>query len=81
LRNLKSARIVNNENLSKPELGDYIDAYFPTINHIRKPLQSKELKAILNKLKVANNVRGKIKFVLGLVYFILLVQFLTVLLT
>lgn len=79
MRNLKSARIVNNENLSKPELGDYIGSYFPTINHTRKPLQSKQLKAISDKLKVANNVRGKIKFVLGLVYFILLINFLTLL--
>jgi len=81
LRNLKSARIVNNENLSKPELGDYIAAYLPTINYTRKPAHSEQLKAISDKLKVANNVRGKIKFVLGLVYFILLVNFLTVLLT
>jgi hypothetical protein len=81
LRNLKSARIVNNENLLKPEFEDYIGAYFPTINYTSKPLQSKKLKAISDKFKVANNVMGKIKFVLGLVYFILLVQFLTVLLT
>ena len=68
MRNLKSARVINNENLSKPESGDYIGAYFPTINHTRIPLQSKQLKAISDKLKVANNVRGKIKFVLGLVH-------------
>jgi hypothetical protein len=79
LRNLKSARIVNNDNLSKPEIGNYIGAYFPTIDHTRKPLQSKQLKAISNKLEVANNVRGKIKFVLGLIYFILLINFLAVL--
>jgi len=81
LRNLKSTQIVNNENLLKPELEDYIDAYFPTINFRRNRLESKKIRTISDKLKVTKNVKGKIKFVLGLVYFILLAHFLTVLFT
>ena len=80
MRNLKSISIVSTGNLLKPELEGYQNTDFPTIHSEKKPQVFKRLKEISKRLKAVSNIKGRIKFALGVLYFTSLVYFLTILL-